>query len=175
MKATTLLLSVGFEPIATISWERAITLLFQNKVEVISEYEDKELRSVSVVFKMPAVVRLIHSLKRKKRAVKFSRQNVLARDRWKCQFCGKKAPIKDLTYDHVIPRAKGGKTCWENIVTACYDCNHKKADKTLGQAGMSLKKKPIRPTWVPIFTIQLSGSVPEQWRDYLYWTVGLES
>jgi len=173
MSSQTLLLSRGYEPIATIPWQKAITLLFQGKIEIVAEYDDREIRSVSVIFKMPAVVRLLHALRKKKKSVKFSRQNVLARDRWKCCYCGEKKMISDLTYDHVVPRAKGGKTEWENIVTSCYECNHKKADMTLAQAGMRLKYKPSRPTWVPIFTLQLSGPVPDQWASFLYWNTEL--
>jgi 5-methylcytosine-specific restriction endonuclease McrA len=95
---------------------------------------------------------------------------VLARDRWRCQYCGQKKKIAELTYDHVIPRSRGGKTCWENIVTACQDCNARKGDRTPEQAGMRLRSRPERPTWVPVFTIQLTGSVPDQWASYLYWS-----
>lgn len=165
----TLLLNQGYEPLGTISWQRAICLLTLGKVEVVEEY-DRDVRSVYLVVKMPAVVRLISRLRRRKQRVKFSRQNVLARDRWRCQYCGQKKKIAELTYDHVIPRSRGGKTCWENIVTACQDCNARKGDRTPEQAGMRLRSRPERPTWVPVFTIQLTGSVPDQWASYLYWS-----
>ncbi|MCA9665735.1 MAG: HNH endonuclease [Myxococcales bacterium] len=166
----TLLLSQGYEPISVISWKKAICLFTLGKVEVIETYE-RDIRSVSLVFKMPAVVRLLRKFRRHKKQVKFSRQNVLARDRWACQYCGTKPPINELTYDHVVPRSRGGKTCWENIVTACVSCNAQKANRTPRQAGMSLRKAPVRPAWVPIFTIQLSrSSMPDAWRDYCYWT-----
>jgi 5-methylcytosine-specific restriction endonuclease McrA len=165
----TLLLSQGYQPLGTIPWQRAVSLLTLGKVEVVEEY-DVDIRSVYLVIRMPAVVRLITRFRRHKQRVKFSRQNVLARDRWRCQYCGQKKPTAELTYDHVIPRSQGGKTCWENIVTACEDCNSRKADRTPAQAGMKLRSKPERPTWVPVFTIQLStGSVPDQWASYLYW------
>jgi 5-methylcytosine-specific restriction endonuclease McrA len=165
----TLLLNQGYEPVGTISWQRAICLLTLGKVEVVEEY-DRDVRSVYLVIKMPAVVRLISRLRRRKQRVKFSRQNVLARDRWRCQYCGQKKKTAELTYDHVIPRSRGGKTCWENIVTACQDCNARKGDRTPEQAGMKLRSRPERPTWVPVFTIQLTGSVPDQWASYIYWS-----
>lgn len=172
---STLLLNCGYEPLTIISWQKAISLLTLNKVEVVESY-DRDIRSVSLVIKMPAVVRLIKLFSKPKQRVKFNRQNVLARDRWKCQYCGKKKQIKELTYDHVTPRAQGGVTCWENIVTACSDCNAKKANRTPEQAGMSLIKIPTRPRWVPFLTISLGkASVPDQWASYLYWNEELET
>jgi len=169
----TLLLSQGYEPLTTISWQRAISLLTLGKVEVIEEY-DRELRSRHLVIKMPAVVRLINFFRRPKQLVKFSRRNILARDTWKCQYCGRKVSTESMTQDHVVPKSQGGKTCWENIVTCCADCNAKKANRTPKQAKMTLIKPPAKPSWVPIFSIQLGGSSPEQWRDYLYWTAELD-
>lgn len=170
----TLLLSQGYEPLCTISWRRAICLLTLGKVEVVEEY-DVDIRSVYLVIKMPAVVRLITRLRRRKQRIKFSRQNVLARDRWRCQYCGRKRPIAELTYDHVVPRSQGGRTCWENIVTACEDCNARKRNRTPREAGMKLRQQPFKPTWVPLFTIQLRGPVPDQWASYLYWSTELDS
>jgi len=165
----TLLLNQGFEPVATISWQRAICLLTRNKVEGIEEY-DRHVRSTHLVIKMPAVVRLITAFRRPRHRVKFSRQNVLARDRWKCQFCGQKRPIAELTFDHVVPRAQGGKTSWENIVTACQRCNARKGNRTPEQAGMRLRSTPARPNWVPVFQITLSRhAAPKEWVSYLYW------
>jgi len=165
----TLLLSSGYEPLTTIPWQRAISLLTLGKVEVVEEYE-KQIRSVSVTLKMPAVVRLVNMFRREKQRIKFSRVNVLARDRWTCQYCGKKFPDRELTYDHVVPRSQGGKTCWENIVTACQDCNAKKGDRTPAQARMQLKSLPVRPAWVPILTVRFErGRVPKTWES---WTKG---
>src|SRR5262245_51328805 len=112
----TLLLSQGYEPIKVISWQRAITLISLGKVEVIEEY-DSEIRAVSVVIKIPAVVRLLRNFRRHAKPVKFSRANIYARDQHRCQYCGDRCSISELTYDHVVPRAKGGRTTWENITT----------------------------------------------------------
>lgn len=169
----TLLLSQGYEPLATISWQRAISLLTLGKVEVVEEY-DQNLRSRYLIIKMPAVVRLISAFRRHKKQVKFSRQNIMARDRWKCQYCGIKVITQEMTMDHVIPRAQGGSTCWENIVTSCSACNAAKAARTPKQAKMKLRKYPARPTWVPIFSVQIGGSLPDQWASYVYWTSELK-
>lgn len=166
----TLLLSQSYEPLELISWQRAFTMLTLGKVEVVEEY-DHDVRTVSVIFKVPAVVRLLRAFRRFRKPVKFSRVNIYARDKYRCQYCGTKAPISELTYDHVVPRAQGGRTTWTNIVTACYTCNRKKGNRTPEQANMRLRTAPVQPTWVPAMTLRISTvSVPDAWRDYLYWT-----
>lgn len=171
----TLLLSQSYEPIKVISWQRAITLLFLGKVEVVEEYGDA-VRSVTFIIKIPSVVRLLRAFRRHHRPVKFSRVNIYARDGYRCQYCGIRCGMADLTYDHVVPRAKGGKTTWENIVTCCYPCNGKKGNRTPSEAGLKLRTQPARPQWVPAVTIRVSTrSVPDAWRDYLYWTGEIES
>ena len=173
--AQTLLLNQGFEPIKVISWQRAITLLFLGKVEVLEEYSHN-IRSVTMVIKIPAVVRLLRSFRRHARPVKFSRVNIYARDHYKCQYCGKKASITDLTYDHVQPRSRGGLTEWTNIVTCCYLCNRKKGGRTPHEASMKLLATPTQPNWVPAVAIRISlRSVPDAWQDYLYWTGELDT
>jgi 5-methylcytosine-specific restriction endonuclease McrA len=169
--AQTLLLNQGFEPIKVISWQRAITLLFLGKVEVLEEY-GRDIRGATIVIKVPAVVRLLRAFRRHARPVKFSRVNIYARDHYKCQYCAKKA----LTYDHVVPRSQGGQTEWTNIVTCCYLCNRKKGGRTPREAGMALLAQPTQPNWVPAVAIRISlRSIPEAWRDYLYWTGELDT
>ena len=93
-----------------------------------------------------------------------------------CVSCGKKAAISDLTYDHVVPRSQGGLTEWTNIVTCCYLCNRKKGGRTPQEAGMRLLVHPTQPNWVPAVAIRISlRSVPDAWRDYLYWTGELDT
>jgi 5-methylcytosine-specific restriction endonuclease McrA len=170
----TLVLSQGFEPIKIVSWQRAITLLFLGKAEVIEEY-DRNIKTTSLAIKIPAVVRLLNAFRRHKKAVKFSRVNIYGRDKYTCQYCGTKKVIGDLTYDHVVPRAQGGKTTWTNIATSCEDCNRHKANRTPSQAGMKLLKVPAQPTASPVLIVTVSReSVPDAWRDYLYWTSELE-
>jgi 5-methylcytosine-specific restriction endonuclease McrA len=171
----TLLLSHGFEPLRLIPWRRAIRLLTLGKVEVIEQY-DWDIRTVSLVIKAPAVVRLLRSIRRHKGQVRFSRANIYARDAWTCQYCGTKPPGEELTYDHVVPRAQGGTTTWTNIVTCCFTCNRAKGNRTPEQAGVKLLSVPIQPRWVPAVVIQISTrSIPDAWRDYLYWTGILDS
>jgi len=174
VESRTLVLSQGYEPLKVISWKRAITLLTLGKIEVIEEY-DHDIRSTSIVFKCPAVVRLLSAFKRHKKPVKFSRVNIFGRDHYKCQYCGKKGRLDDLTYDHVTPKSQGGKTVWNNIVTACYDCNSKKRNRTPQQAGMKLRMKPIQPRWVPAMTLRINQEhAPSAWATYLYWTQELK-
>ena len=166
----TLVLNQSYEPIKVVSWQRALTLLTLGKVEVLEEY-DWSVRTVTVVVKVPAVVRLLRAFRRRKQPVKFSRVNIYARDKYTCQYCREQKPIGELTYDHVVPRHLGGRTEWTNIVTACQDCNLYKGARTPEQARMALKARPVRPEWVPAVSITVSlRSVPDAWRDYLYWT-----
>ncbi len=162
----TLLLSQSYEPVSTITWQRAICLTILGKAELIETY-DKEIHSVSQTFKTPAVIRLLKTFKKKKTILRFSKQNVFARDRWKCQYCGKSFSDSELTYDHVVPKSKGGKTNWENIVTACKKCNMKKADKTVKESGMRPLKMPERPGWVPMYaTTRIQKNIPNEWKNY---------
>lgn len=168
-----LLLNITYEPLKIINWKRAITLLFLEKVEVVEEYS-REIHSVSFTIKLPSVVRLLMMVKKPKTPVKFSRQNIYARDKYKCQYCGRRFPTEELTYDHIIPKSRGGKTKWENIVTCCIQCNRKKGGRTNTEAGMKLIRKPSRPTWLPALRITVGfREVPHSWRDYLYWNVEL--
>ena len=168
-----LLLNITYEPLRIINWKKAITLLLLGKVEVLAEYS-REIRSVSFTIRLPSVVRLLRMVKRPKSPVKFSRQNIYARDKYKCQYCGQRFSSEELTYDHVIPRSRGGKTEWENIVTCCVDCNRRKGGRTPAEAGMKLIRKPVKPTWIPALRITIGfREVPQSWRDYLYWNVEL--
>jgi 5-methylcytosine-specific restriction endonuclease McrA len=166
-----LLLNITYEPLKIIGWKKAITLLTLGKVEVIEEY-GREVHSVTFTIKLPAVVRLLQMVRRPKNPVRFSRQNIYARDRYHCQYCGDKFASEELTYDHVTPKSRGGRTQWENIVTCCVNCNRQKGGRTPSEASMRLIKNPMRPTWVPSIRITIEvNKIPESWRDYLYWNV----
>jgi 5-methylcytosine-specific restriction endonuclease McrA len=176
----TLVLSNGYEPLARVHWQRAITLLFMGKVEVVDEY-DREIHSVSLTIKMPSVVRFLRALRGRKHAVKFSRHNVWLRDGGRCQYCGHKVPRHEATYDHVTPRAHGGRTTWENIVIACFPCNQKKGGRTPDQAGLELRTPPVKPKKLPNearFFLAYEAGMPASWRaflrDHAYWNVDLE-
>ena len=173
---STLLLNASFEPLKIISWQRAITLLFAGKVEVIEEYS-REVHSVTFSVKLPSILRLLKYVKVKKsRIVKFSRANIYARDKYTCQYCDTTFRSEELTFDHVIPVSRGGTKSWENIVTACIDCNRRKGGLTPAEAGMKLVQKPVEPSWVPSLSLTLVfKNAPESWRDYLYWNVELDT
>jgi 5-methylcytosine-specific restriction endonuclease McrA len=169
-----LLLDNSYRPVKTIGWQRALTLFFKNKIEILESY-DGFVRSQTLVIKMPAVVRLLKFFKKHKYPVKFNRISIFARDRYRCGYCGEKKTINELTYDHVIPRAYGGATNWQNIIAACNGCNNKKGGRTPEEAGMKLLWKPAQPTWVPALEIQLThNNIPQEWADYCYWHVELD-
>jgi 5-methylcytosine-specific restriction endonuclease McrA len=171
----TLLLNATFEPLKIISWQRAITLLTQGKVEVIDSY-DRDIRGVSLTFRLPSILRLLKLVKirRASREVRFSRANIYQRDKYYCQYCGVKYPAEDLTFDHVIPQVQGGTATWENIVTACLSCNNRKGGRTPREANMRLIRPPLKPKWMPVVTLTLGiKNAPLSWRDYLYWNVEL--
>src|SRR5262245_60919888 len=163
----TLLLNPWMAPHKIISWERAVVLVVLGKVDVIEEY-DEEIRSLTFALRTPAVVRLKKGGTAPKQAVRFSRINVYTRDGFRCQYCGEKKSMRDLNYDHVIPRVKGGQTVWENIVTSCYACNDRKGSRTPEEAGMRLLRKPFKPDVLPVVPPirRDDGDVPELWQPY---------
>mgnify|MGYP002141688288 CR=1 FL=1 len=164
-----LVLNATFEPLHIVTWQRAIQLLFQGKVEVVEE-SDLEVRTVRLTIKVPAVLRLLSyiPLGKKKELVRFSRVNIFLRDQGRCQYCGNEFPKTHLTLDHVIPIVQGGKKSWENIVTACKPCNQAKGGRTPHQAGMQIIRKPKQPKWLPSANLQLSiARTPERWKIYL--------
>jgi len=172
----TLLLNASYEPLKIVHWQKAITLLCQGKVEVIAEY-DREVRSVSISFRLPSVIRLLRYIKMKRRFdyVPFSRANIYARDDHSCQYCGESFPTTELTFDHVTPVAQGGRKDWENIATCCVTCNRRKGGRTPEEAGMHLRRMPRRPESMPALRITIRlHTAPESWRDYLYWNAELE-
>jgi 5-methylcytosine-specific restriction endonuclease McrA len=172
----TLLLNATYEPLKVVDWRKAVTLLCQGKVEVISHH-DREVRSVSITFKLTSVIRLLRYIKIRRRFdyVPFSRANIYARDEHTCQYCGTAFPISELTFDHVVPVAQGGRKDWENIVTCCIGCNRKKGGRTPTEAGMHLVRMPRRPERGPALRITIKfPNAPESWRDYLYWNVELD-
>lgn len=170
----TLVLDQSYSPVLVVPWQRAIELLTLGKVEVIQEH-DQEVRSAYLVIKIPSVIRLLRKFRRFKKPVKFSRVNIYGRDGYKCQYCGTKCSMNELTYDHVIPRSQNGKTTWTNIVSCCVPCNSRKAGRTPEQARMKLLKKPVQPVDLPTMMIQISRkNIPDAWRDYLYYTGDLD-
>jgi 5-methylcytosine-specific restriction endonuclease McrA len=171
----TLLLNSTFEPLKIVTWKKAIIMVMLEKVEVLEEYE-RMIRGVSFTLRLPAVIRLNHFIKWKAPLVKFSRQNLYVRDKGKCQYCGISFEPRELTYDHVIPRSKGGQTEWTNVVTCCTTCNLKKGGRTPEEAGMLLIRKPRAPIWIPLLPMSLGiRETPDPWKDYLYLNLELAS
>jgi 5-methylcytosine-specific restriction endonuclease McrA len=169
-----LLLNATYEPLRVITWQRAIRLLTLGKVEVIEE-TDREIRSVSFVIRLPSVVRLLRLIRPRRQPIKFSRQNIYLRDNFRCQYCGGRVGSQELNLDHVIPRALGGKTTWENIVTCCIPCNVQKGGNTPEAVGLRLIQRPVKPDRLPGFAITINlQNAPDSWRDYLYWNLELE-
>ena len=172
----TLLLNASYEPLKVVDWRKAITLWCQGKVEVISVY-DREVRSVSLSFKLPSVIRLLRyiTIRRRFNHVPFSRANIYARDGHQCQYCGREFVVSELTFDHVVPVSQGGRKDWENIVTSCISCNRRKGGRTPAQAGMRVTRPPRRPTRAPMVRFSIGiDQAPDSWRDYLYWHVELD-
>lgn len=168
MSERTLLLTSWYFPIKVLHWHDAIKMKYEGTVDVVAEYEE-EVCSVSVTWKMPAVVRLRRNISGKKRGIKFSRPNVYTRDNYKCQYCGR-GPLhpKALSYDHVIPRSAGGRTTFENIVTACKTCNALKDNLSCDASGMWPRKKPVIPRQLPLTSPILDlETTPEEWKPFL--------
>ena len=169
----TLILTQSYLPHRIVSWQKAISMTFVGKVEVVETY-DEVVRSVRLAMRMPAVARLTRNVRHREPKVRFSRTNVLTRDGFRCQYCGVKLPPSELTYDHVVPRSQGGHTSWTNIVTACRPCNAQKGSRTPQQAGMKLRSEPVRPNALPFSLKQLriGPSVPDPWKDWVWWKTG---
>lgn len=175
--ATVLLLNADAQPLSlmplsTISWQNAIKAYFQDKVKIIKNYEDYQIRSQNLTIHMPSIVMLTRFHRLPKRA-KFSRRNLYVRDDFKCQYCGNKFSQDKLTIDHVIPRSKGGKINWSNCVSACTPCNSRKGSKLI---------TPIKPPRAPSY-YEINNKardyyleIPDMsWLDYLNWPVELIS
>ncbi|MBK26246.1 MAG: HNH endonuclease [Halobacteriovorax sp.] len=162
----TLVLDSTYFPVKIVGWQKAMILLITGRAEIVTEYEDNIIRTVSQSFQLPKILRLNNKHKAQKK-VKFTRMNVFWRDAFKCQYCLTQLPASSLTFDHVIPSSKGGDTSWENVVTCCPGCNTKKGDKPLDSTGMKLYKKPIQPDWSPQLCLRLKIDDPAEWYDWL--------
>lgn len=175
MSEQTLLLNASFEPLKVIEWTRAMCLITRGRAEVI-ETHDREARAVTFTFRIPAVIRLLRYVRvRRQEHVPFTRANIYARDQHECQYCGGRFEREDLTFDHVIPVSQGGTKDWLNIVTACVECNRRKANRTPEQAGMAMVRQPWKPN--SFLALRLSvgvGRAPDSWKSWLYWNVSLD-
>lgn len=164
---------LSYYPLSLWPWQEAVKAVFLDRVQVVAEY-DEVVRSQRSAFRIPSVVVLKDFVKPQKR-VAFTRFNLFLRDEFRCQYCGAKG---DLTFDHVLPRARGGVTSWENVVAACSPCNLRKGSKTLREVGMGLSRRPRAPTAEEMQTHGRRfppNHLHDSWMDYLYWDAELEA
>lgn len=156
---------MSYFPLSTLPWQTAVKLKYEDVVDVVAEYEDM-IRSPSVEMRVPSVVALRRYVPQPQ-YVAFTRFNVFLRDRFRCQYCGERHKSNDLTFDHVIPRARGGQTTWENIVAACWTCNMEKDDQHRHPLRM-----PYKPSAGQLLAAQREfppNYLHTSWLDYLYW------
>jgi 5-methylcytosine-specific restriction endonuclease McrA len=164
---------LSYYPLSLWPWQEAVKAAFLDRVSIVAEY-DAVVRSQRSEIRIPSVVVLKDYVKPQKR-VAFTRFNLFLRDEFSCQYCGAKG---DLTFDHVLPRSRGGVTSWENVVAACSPCNLRKGSRTLRQVGFSLARKPRAPTADEMHAHGRRfppNHLHDSWLDYLYWDAELEA
>lgn len=177
LSCPTLVLNADFRPLSYYplslwSWQDAIKAVFLERVNIVSEYQTL-VHSPSFQMRLPSVVSLKAYVKPVLHPA-FTRFNVFLRDRFECQYCGSR---RDLTFDHVVPRSRGGLTTWDNVVAACAPCNLKKGNRLSADIHMWPMQKPYAPT---VFDLHKNGRafppnyLHESWMDYLYWDIELE-
>jgi 5-methylcytosine-specific restriction endonuclease McrA len=167
---------LSYFPLSLWNWQDALKAVFLERVNVLDEY-DRAVHSPSFELKLPSVIALKQFIPSARRPA-FTRFNVFLRDRFACQYCHARLPTSELTFDHVIPRSRGGRTHWANVVTACTDCNLAKGNRMPHLCGMQPRQTPRQPT---TFELQRNGRafppnyLHESWRDYLYWDAELDA
>lgn len=164
---------LSYYPLSLWTWQEAVKAAYLDRVDIVAEY-DHCVHSPSTVIRIPSVIVLKDYVKPQKR-VAFTRFNLFLRDEFQCQYCGAKG---ELTFDHVVPRADGGVTSWENVVAACSPCNLRKGAKSLRRAGMSLRKPPRAPGAEQLRNQGRKfppNHLHESWLDFLYWDAELEA
>jgi 5-methylcytosine-specific restriction endonuclease McrA len=164
---------LSYYPLSLWPWQEAIKAVWLDRVQIVAEY-DEVVRSPSTVIRIPSVVVLRDYIKPQKQ-VAFTRFNLFLRDEFSCQYCGAKG---DLTFDHVVPRARGGVTSWENVVAACSKCNLRKGARSLRETGLALRKPPRQPGAEELRNMGRKfppNHLHESWLDFLYWDAELEA
>jgi 5-methylcytosine-specific restriction endonuclease McrA len=172
----TLLLNSDFTPmsllpISAISWRDAIKMIFLDTAVAVEWYDDWHVRSPSITMAVPAVMTSKTYVK-KKQSVRFSRHNLMLRDKFTCQYCGVRLTHKDCTIDHVIPRVRGGKKRWDNLVCACFKCNSAKGHRNI----IKPKYKPYSPDYGQLIDTAMSMPIKvptHKWIPYLTWQENL--
>jgi 5-methylcytosine-specific restriction endonuclease McrA len=195
LNSSVLVLNRSYLPIHVTSVRRAFTLLYQGIARAVDEQyqtfdfegwsqlavarDTDAIGTCSGQIRVPRVIVLVAFDRLPKRHVRFSRINIMSRDSFQCQYCGTKPSRSELNLDHVVPRALGGRSTWENVVTSCVDCNRRKGGRTPRQAGVKLRKRPERPRWTPLMNLMFSSVRYKEWRPFLgvvdasYWNVEL--
>lgn len=177
-----LVLDRNYNPVDIFPFTKAIRKVMSERAEALEFYVDDEIGYTwNSAMKCPAVIRLLYFVQKSRRFSRFqklTRQNILVRDNHQCQYCDNKLTMKTLSWDHVVPRDKGGLTTWTNLVACCVKCNVKKGNKLLHECGMHLKRKPTKPTLVQgqIHNTMLGNlkKLPsESWKNYIYFNVEL--
>jgi len=160
-----LVLNSNYSPMTVCTAKRAICLQVLRRIDVIEKYNEK-IHSPSISFNLPSVIKIRDYIRHNDMAVEISRKNILIRDDHSCQYCGTKM-TSHLTVDHVLPRFRGGKDIWENLVTACKPCNQKKGNRTPDEANMPLDHQPKRPNRIHYFQ-RFVKDLQVDWRPYLF-------
>lgn len=205
LESSVLVLNKFFAAVHIVNAKRAFAMLCKESAEVVSiddgQYNSydftswvdvsafkaecglpdddryESIKTFSLEIRVPKIIRLIVYDKLPKATIKFNRKNIFARDKNRCQYCGKKVPTSELSLDHVIPRTQGGTSNWKNIVCACTNCNKKKGGRRPEQAGMKLICTPAKPRYCPIIQLKLGSNKYNSWKQFLnnaYWSVPLE-
>jgi 5-methylcytosine-specific restriction endonuclease McrA len=161
-----LLLNASYQPLHVVDVRRAVVLVLAGKAEVVElDPDGVPIRSARLEIAAPAVVRLLRAVKVAFRTPTLTRRALIARDGGVCQFVGCTRP--GVTFEHVLPRSRGGRHVWENVVLSCERCNHSKGDRTLTEAGMELRRRPFVPRRVVALVAKAGGRAPESWAPYL--------
>lgn len=164
-----LVLNSDLRPLLTIDWQRAISLVLTNKVDLLHVYEDRPIRSPSFSMKMPSVIRVKKWVKTRPANLRFNKENVFIRDNYICQYCLAQLKEGQATLDHVTPKSRGGETNWKNAATCCVPCNQRKGNRTPQEARMTLVRQPFAPKGLAIqdvLGITEENNVPSIWRYY---------
>ena len=164
---------LSYYPLSLWSWQESVKSVFLDRVTIVSNY-DRIIRSPSFDMKLPSVIALKSFIKPQS-SPSFTRFNVFLRDKFLCQYCGRD---QELTFDHLLPRSKGGQTNWNNVVTACSSCNVKKGGRLLKNVDMTLNQDPFHPSTEDLHKNGKNfppNFLHKSWMDYLYWDVELEA
>ena len=166
---------LNYFPLSLWCWQDAVKAVFLDRVTIVSEY-DREIRSPTLAMRLPSVIALKRYVRMSRRPA-FTRFNVFLRDRFSCCYCGAAPGTSDLTFDHVVPKSRGGATAWDNVVAACSGCNLRKGDRLPQECAMTPSPPPEEPT---NDRLQRHGRafppnyLHESWQDFLYWDSELE-